>query len=215
MENTKFSSIEEAVEQLKNGGLIIVSDDEGRENEGDLIGLAANVTPENINFMIKNARGLVCMPIEEKLATKLGLKKMVKNNTELNETAFTISMNGEYEKTGVTTGISAFDRAATIHQAMEQDVKAEDFVHPGHTFPLIAKSGGVLERTGHTEAAIDLAKLAGMEPGGVICEIVKEDGHMARQPELFEMAEKYDLPYITVKNLVKYLKEAKSKMTVA
>lgn len=215
MKSTKFSSIEEAVEQLKNGGLIIVSDDEGRENEGDLIGLAANITPESLNFMIKEARGLVCMPIEENLANKLGLRKMVKHNTETNGTAFTISMDGEYEKTGVTTGISAFDRAATIRQAMQSDVKASDFVHPGHTFPLIAKNGGVLERTGHTEAAIDLAKLANATPGGVICEIVKEDGHMARQPELFEMAAKFNLPYITVKELVSYLKEDQVSETVA
>ncbi|MHC9531980.1 3,4-dihydroxy-2-butanone-4-phosphate synthase [Dellaglioa sp. BT-FLS60] len=207
MTESKFSSIEVAVNQLKDGGLIIVSDDEGRENEGDLIGLAANITPENLNFIIKQARGLVCMPLESDLAKKLGLHKMVQNNTEINETAFTISMDGAYDKTGVTTGISAYDRATTIRQAMKPDVQASDFVHPGHTFPLIAKAGGVLERTGHTEAAVDLAKLAGFTPGGVICEIVSEDGHMARQPELIKLSEKFNLPYITIKQLVTYLKK--------
>lgn len=202
----EFDSIERAIEVLKAGGLIIVSDDESRENEGDIVGLAETITPDGLNFMITEARGLVCMPISQEIAKKLELNQMVDNNTESHGTAFTVSIDGEYTKTGVTTGISAFDRAATINKVVEKGATKKDFVQPGHVFPLVAKSRGVLERVGHTEAAVDLAILAGKAAAGVICEIIKPDGNMARQDYLFEMADKFKLPFITIDSLVEYCK---------
>ncbi|MDN6900203.1 3,4-dihydroxy-2-butanone-4-phosphate synthase [Oenococcus sicerae] len=209
-----YSTIEQAVQQLKDGGLIIIADNEGRENEGDLLGVGSKMTPENVNFMITHARGLLCTPISAELAEKLALKPMVENNTEINNTAFTISLDGNHEATGVTTGISAFDRSATIRQLAKTDVKASDFVHPGHSFPLVAVTGGTLQRDGHTEAAVDLAKLAGETAVGAICEIVLPDGHMARQDYLEEMSEKFNLPFITIKQLVAYLKKQTDKASI-
>ncbi|EHN58770.1 3,4-dihydroxy-2-butanone-4-phosphate synthase [Oenococcus kitaharae] len=210
-----YSTIDEAVKQLKAGGLIIISDDERRENEGDLLGIGSQMTPQNVNFMITQARGLLCTPISAEIADKLALKPMVEHNTEINATAFTISLDGSHEATGVTTGISAFDRSATIMQLAKSDAKASDFVHPGHSFPLVAAAGGTLERQGHTEAAVDLAKLAGEPAVGAICEIVLPDGHMARQDYLAEMAEKFHLPFITIQELVAYLKDKASSKSLA
>lgn len=201
----KFSSIEEAVNELKNGKMIIVVDDEGRENEGDLVIPAEIACGENINFMIKHARGLLCAPVDIKIAEKLGLSPMVENNTDNHETAFTVSV--DYKDT--TTGISAFERAETIKKLAESE-RTLDFRRPGHVFPLIAKKNGVLERTGHTEASVDLVKLAGYEGAAAICEIIKDDGTMARRDDLFEFAEKYDLKIVTIADLIKYRLENES-----
>jgi 3,4-dihydroxy 2-butanone 4-phosphate synthase/GTP cyclohydrolase II len=183
--------------------MVVVVDDEDRENEGDLLMAAEKVDKEAINFMIKEARGLVCTPIEEVLSEKLDLKMMVKNNTETHGTAFTVSV----DHTDVTTGISAQERALTIQKLIAPAAKAEDFMRPGHIFPLVAKKGGVLRRAGHTEAAVDLARLAGLKPAGVICEIIKEDGEMGRLPFLKEFAQKHDLKLISIEDLINYRKE--------
>lgn len=180
----KFNRIEEAIEDIKNGKMVIVVDDEHRENEGDLVVAAEFANPEIINFMSKHGRGLICLPITEKRAKELNLPYMVENNTDLHKTAFTISI--DYKDT--STGISAYDRALTIKKVISLDVKPEDFKRPGHIFPLVAKEGGVLEREGHTEAAVDLARLSGLYPAGVICEIINDDGRMARVPDLMEFA---------------------------
>lgn len=193
-------SIEEALSDLKKGKPVIVVDDEDRENEGDFIALAENVTAEMINFMITHGKGLVCVPIEEKLAEKLELPLMVKNTDDPFHTAFTVSI--DYKEAG--TGISAKDRALTVQKMLEENAKPSDFMRPGHIFPLIAKEGGVLTRPGHTEAAVDLAKLCGAFPSGVICEIIKEDGTMARLPDLEKIAEKLDLKLITIADLIAY-----------
>jgi len=198
-----FDSVEKALGVLREGGLVIVSDDEDRENEGDLVGVAELITPESINFMITEGKGLVCMPISEEIAKNLELPQMVEKNTEMLGTAFTISIDATPEY-GVTTGISAWDRAKTIRTAIDEKTVPKDLVRPGHIFPLVAKEGGVLERTGHTEAATDLAKMAGYKPAGVIVEIILEDGNMARQPDLFEMKEKFNIPYITIEDLKRY-----------
>ncbi|MCP3027492.1 bifunctional 3,4-dihydroxy-2-butanone-4-phosphate synthase/GTP cyclohydrolase II [Halobacillus sp. A5] len=195
-----FDSIEKALEHLKQGKMVIVCDDEDRENEGDLIGLAEYASPEMINFMISKARGLVCTPITAELAEKLELLPMVGTNTDPNQTAFTVSIDHK----STTTGISADERALTIRELLNKDIAAGDFQKPGHIFPLIAKEGGVLRRAGHTEAAVDLAVLAGAEPAGVICEIIKDDGTMARVPDLREMADEYDIPMITIADLIQY-----------
>lgn len=195
-----FSSIEEAVKDLKNKKMIIVVDDEGRENEGDLVIPAENVTGHDINFMITHAKGLVCAPIEEKIANKLKLNPMVENNTDNHETAFTCSV--DFKDT--TTGISPFERAETIRRLVDEDSTPSDFRRPGHVFPLIAKRRGVLDRKGHTEASVDLAKIAGFKGAAVICEIVKEDGTMARRDDLFVFAKKYDLKIVTIEDLIKY-----------
>lgn len=198
----KFSSIEEALNDLKEGKMIIVVDDEGRENEGDLVIPAEMATGENINFMIKYARGLVCAPIEEEIAVKLGLDPMVKNNTDNHETAFTVSVDHK----DTTTGISAFERAYTINK-LATSIERLDFRRPGHIFPLIAKKNGVLERVGHTEASIDLAKLAGFKGAAAICEIVKDDGTMARRDDLREFAKEHNFKIVTIEALIKYRKE--------
>jgi 3,4-dihydroxy 2-butanone 4-phosphate synthase / GTP cyclohydrolase II len=195
-----FNSIEEALEDLKNGKVIIVCDDEDRENEGDFIALAEKATPEVINLMATHGRGLICVPIEEELAQKLELLPMVARNTDPHGTAFTVSIDHKNS----TTGISAFERSDTILQMLKPETKAADFKRPGHIFPLIAKKGGVLKRAGHTEAAVDLAMLSGAEPAGVICEIMNEDGSMARVPELKEIAEKLNVKLITIKDLIEY-----------
>jgi len=196
-------TIEEAITDLKNGKPVIVIDDEDRENEGDLIALTEKVTPDVINFMITHARGLVCTPIETELAKKLDFPLMVERNSDPMGTAFTVSIDHK----DTSTGISAGDRAKTIHALMDADAKPADFKRPGHVFPLIAKEGGVLVRPGHTEAAVDLAKLSGAFPSGVICEIIKDDGTMARLPDLEVMSEKFDLKLITIENLIAYRKK--------
>lgn len=198
----KFNTIEEAIEDIKNGKMIIVIDDPNRENEGDLLMAAEHITGEAINFMTKFGRGLVCMPIEEERIRQLKIPQMVENNTDNHETAFTASI--DYVET--TTGISAFDRALTIKKAITS-YNELDFRKPGHVFPLVAKSGGVLERTGHTEAAVDLAKLAGLRPAGVICEIMNDDGTMARTSELIKFSNRHQLSIITIEDLVKYRME--------
>lgn len=195
-----FDLIEEAIEDLKNGKIVIVCDDEDRENEGDFIALADYASQEVINFMVTNGRGLVCVPIEEELAEQLDLSPMVAKNTDNHETAFTVSI--DYQTT--TTGISANERSLTIRKMLDPTSKPADFRRPGHVFPLIAKKGGVLQRAGHTEAAVDLARLSGGKPAGVICEIMNEDGTMARVPELRKIADKFGLKLITIKDLIQY-----------
>jgi 3,4-dihydroxy 2-butanone 4-phosphate synthase/GTP cyclohydrolase II len=195
-----FASIEEAVEDLKAGKVIIVVDDEDRENEGDFIGLGEKVTPEMINFMAKEGRGLICVPITEEKARQLDLKMMTNQNTDSLGTAFTVSI----DHVSTRTGISAFERAKTVQEIVNDDTTQYDFKKPGHIFPLIAKEGGVLKRAGHTEAAVDLAKLAGAKPVGVICEIMNEDGTMARVPQLKEIAERFHLKMITIQDLIAF-----------
>lgn len=195
----KFNTIEEALEDIKEGKIVIVVDDEDRENEGDLLMAAECVTPEAINFMATYGRGLICMPIDEEKAKVLNLHPMVENNTDKHETAFTVSI----DHINTTTGISAYERAFTIQKVLK-DSEPLDFRRPGHIFPLIAKSGGVLKRVGHTEAAVDLSRLAGLEPAGVICEIMSKDGTMARTTELMEFAKKHNLKIITIADLVDY-----------
>jgi 3,4-dihydroxy 2-butanone 4-phosphate synthase / GTP cyclohydrolase II len=195
-----FHSIEEAVEDLKAGKIVIVVDDEDRENEGDFVALAEGITAESINFMVTHGRGLVCTPISEEIAVKLDLSPMVAANTDSHGTAFTISV----DHVSTTTGISAQERAATVRELVNEDSVPSDFKRPGHIFPLIGKTGGVLRRAGHTEAAIDLAKMAGSKSAGVICEIMKEDGTMARVPELVELAKQHNMKLITIKDLITY-----------
>ncbi|HTO16538.1 MAG TPA: bifunctional 3,4-dihydroxy-2-butanone-4-phosphate synthase/GTP cyclohydrolase II [Edaphocola sp.] len=203
-----MNTIEEALEDLKRGKLIIVVDDEDRENEGDFVTTAKNVTPEVINFMSKYGRGLICAPITEERAESLQLNMMVENNTVLHQTPFTVSV--DLIGNGCTTGISAHDRAKTVQALIDPHTKPQDLGRPGHIFPLKAKAGGVLRRAGHTEATVDLARLAGMEPAGVLVEIMNDDGTMARLPELKEIAKKYDLKIITIKDLIAYRLEKES-----
>ncbi len=195
-----FHSIEEAVADLKEGKIVIVVDDEDRENEGDFVALAEGITPETINFMATHGRGLVCTPISEEIALKLDLSPMVVANTDSHGTAFTISV----DHISTTTGISAQERASTVRELVNADSLPSDFKRPGHIFPLIGKNGGVLRRAGHTEAAIDLAQMAGSKSAGVICEIMKEDGTMARVPELVELAKQHNMKLITIKDLITY-----------
>lgn len=198
----KLNSIEEAIEEIKAGKVIIVVDDEDRENEGDFIAAAEMVTPEMINFMATHGRGLICTPLTEKRCEELELNLMVTNNTVLHETQFTVSV--DLIGHGCTTGISVHDRAKTIKALVSPETKPADLGRPGHIFPLRAKKGGVLRRTGHTEAAIDLAKLAGLQPAGILVEILNEDGSMARLPQLVEVAKKFDLKIISIEQLVQY-----------
>jgi 3,4-dihydroxy 2-butanone 4-phosphate synthase / GTP cyclohydrolase II len=197
-----LNSIESAIEDIKTGKLVIVVDDEDRENEGDFITASANVTPEVINFMSKYGRGLICVPLLEDRCDELGLELMVNNNTALHETAFTVSV--DLLGHGCTTGISAHDRAKTVQALIDPSTKPEDLGRPGHIFPLGAKKGGVLRRAGHTEATVDLARLAGFEPSGVLVEIMNDDGSMARLPELKEMARRFDFKIISIKDLIEY-----------
>ena len=198
----KLITIEEAIEDIKQGKIVIVVDDENRENEGDFIAAAEKVTPEMINFMTQHGRGLLCAPLLEKRCKELGLDMMVENNTVLHHTQFTVSIDLKGE--GCTTGISVFDRAKTIKALVKPETKPEDFGRPGHIFPLKAKEGGVLRRTGHTEAAVDLARLAGLEPAGILIEILNEDGSMARLPQLVKVAEKHNLKIISIEGLIAY-----------
>ena len=199
----EFSKIEEAISDIERGKFVIVVDDEHRENEGDLVLAASKVTADKINYMIKNARGLVCMPIIRERLEQLNIPAMV-NHNEINRCMFSISVD---YKNGTTTGISPTDRASTIKALVDEKSKSEDFVKPGHLFPLIYKEGGVLTREGHTEASVDLVRLAGLYPAAVICEIINEDGSMAKLPDLFEFSKKHNnMKIITIESLVDYVK---------
>lgn len=200
--NIRLDSIHDAIEAIKKGEVVIVVDDEDRENEGDFICAADCITPEIINFMATHGRGLICTPLDENRAAELDLEMMVKTNTAMHETAFTVSI--DLIGHGCTTGISAYDRATGIKKLTDPQTKASDYARPGHIFPLKAKTGGVLRRTGHTEAAIDLARLAGFNPAGVLVEILNEDGSMARLPQLAKIAQKFNLKIISIKDLVAY-----------
>ena len=201
----KLNSIESAIKDIRDGKIVIVVDDKNRENEGDFLASAELVTPEIINFMATHGRGLICAPITENISKRLGLNLMVGTNTDPQDTAFTVSI--DLKGNGVTTGISASDRAITIRALIDRKTKANQFSKPGHVFPLVAKNGGVLRRTGHTEAAIDLPRLAGLKPAGVIVEIMNEDGSMARVPDLIKVASKFSLKIISIEDLVAYRME--------
>lgn len=205
-----FSKIEDAIEDIKNGKLVVVVDDESRENEGDLIMAAEVATYENINFMATMGRGLICAPVTPEIAMDLGLHPMVTNSTDPHGTAFTVSIDHKSN----TTGISVEDRLNTVKALCHKESRPSDFRRPGHIFPLIAKAGGVVERPGHTEAAVDLAKLAGLKPVGVIVEILNDDGTMARVPDLIKFAEKYDLKLITIEALIRYRREKELKVSI-
>src|SRR6058998_4140209 len=198
-----FSAVEQAIADVRAGKLVIVADDERRENEGDLIGAAETVTADMINFMATYARGLICMPLTPERCQALGLPQMTEHNNESHETAFTISIDAA-ARFGVTTGISAADRAATVRVAIDPSTVPSDLRRPGHVFPLRARPGGVLQRVGQTEASIDLARLAGLNPAGVVCEIMKDDGTMARVPDLIEFCARHDLRLVTVADLIEY-----------
>ncbi len=197
----QFNTVEEAIDAVRKGEMIIVTDDPGRENEGDLLMAAEKVTPQAINFMAKHGRGLICLPATAERLAELNIEPMVGNSTAHLETAYAVSIDA---KDKVSTGISVHDRANTILKFIDEDAKHSDFMRPGHVFPLRAVDGGVLRRAGHTEAAVDLAKLAGLKPAGVICEILNEDGTMARVPELLEFASKHQLKIITIADLIRY-----------
>lgn len=197
----KPASVDQAIRAVKAGKLIIIVDDEDRENEGDLMVAAEKVTPEIINFMSKHGRGLICLPLTKNRLKELDIPLMVHDNTAPYETAFTISIDA---KKGVSTGISAYDRAKTVLTAIDTKTQPSDLTKPGHIFPLQAKDGGVLERSGQTEAAIDITRLAGLKPAGVICEIMNEDGTMARMPQLEEFAQTHNIPILTIANLIKH-----------
>ena len=202
---TKLNSIPEAIKDIKKGKVIIVVDDENRENEGDFICAAEKVTPKLVNFMAKNGRGLICVPLTEQRCSALQLDKMVSNNTDPLGTAFTVSV--DLRGGGITTGISASDRSKTIKALVKPETLPHNLSRPGHIFPLIAKEGGVLRRTGHTEAAVDFSRLAGLNPGGVLCEIMDDNGKMARLPELIKLANKFKLKIVSIEDLVAYRME--------
>lgn len=202
MSKILLNTIEEAIESIKRGEIIIVVDDENRENEGDFVAAAEVISPEKINFMATHGRGLICTPLTEKKCKKLKLDRMVNSTSDPMDTAFTVSV--DYKGKDITTGISAADRSRTIRAMIDKKTRAMDLTRPGHVFPLIAKDGGVLRRTGHTEAAIDFARLAGFEPAGVIVEIMNEDGSMARLPELLKVSKKFDLKIVSIEDLVAY-----------
>ncbi len=207
MSDRFFHTIEEAIEEIRNGRIIIVCDDEDRENEGDFVMAAEMVTPEAINLMATHGKGLICAPITRQRAFELNLDRMVLDNTDAMGTAFTISVDS---REGTTTGISASDRSRTIRDLIKAETRPADFRRPGHIFPLIAVDGGVLRRAGHTEAAVDLARMAGLEPAGVICEIMNEDGSMARVTDLWEVADRFGMKFVTIKDLIAYRMEHES-----
>lgn len=207
----QYNTIEEAVEALRNGEIILVTDDENRENEGDMICAAEFATTENVNFMASYAKGLICMPMDESLCRKLNLPQMAVDNTDNHSTAFTISIDG----VDTTTGISAVERSMTAMACVRDDAKPEDFRRPGHMFPLQARPGGVLQRDGHTEATVDLMKIAGLKPCGLCCEIMREDGTMMRSPEIAEMAKKWNMKFITIKELQEYRRRTEMQITRA
>jgi len=200
----RFAAIDEAIEEIKNGKMVVVVDDADRENEGDIIMASEKVKPEHVNFITREARGMLCVAITDERAAELELDFMVNNNTGLYKTPFTVTVDFI---PGTTTGISAHDRASTIRAIIDEKVKAEDFARPGHIFPLIAKKGGVLRRAGHTEAAVDLARLAGLTPSGILCEIMHEDGSMARVNQLQDFCKKHNLKMITIADLIEYRRE--------
>src|SRR3989338_8570832 len=214
-----FNTVQEAIDAVKAGEIVIVADDEDRENEGDLVIAAEKITPEAVNFMSKEGRGLICLALDEEIANKLDLREMTNKNTSNFGTAFTVTIDA-HTRFGVTTGISAHDRAKTIQIAMSNSSKPNDLVSPGHIFPLVAKRGGVLKRVGQTEASVDLARLAGLKPAGVICEVLNEDGSMARRHDLLRFARKHNLKFISVAQLISYrlkkerfvIREAKAKL---
>lgn len=206
MTNYKFNTIEEAIEDIRKGKMIVVVDDEDRENEGDLVIAAEKVTPHIINFMVKNGGGLICLPLTLERLEELHIERMVAKNTDPNKTAFTVSIDASE----CTTGISAHERALTVKKALDPKATAKDFTRPGHIFPIEYKEGGVLVRAGHTEASIDLAKLAGLYPAGVICEIMNEDGTMARVPELMKYVKKHNLKFITIADLIIHRRKAET-----
>lgn len=206
-----LNTIEEALFELKSGKIVIVVDDENRENEGDLVVLAEHATPENINFMATFGRGLICTPITEERAKKLELPAMVVNNTDNHQTAFTVSV----DHIDTTTGISAYERSVTILQMINEDAAPSHFRRPGHVFPLVAKANGVLERRGHTEAAVDLARACGSYPAGVICEIMGDDGEMLRLDGLLEFADQHGLKIISIEDLVSYFEEHASNILIS
>ena len=202
MKDLKLNKIEDAIDAIKKGEIIIVVDNENRENEGDFIAAAEMINSSMINFMAKYGRGLICVPMSEKLCNKLDLKKMVPNNTDPFETAFTVSV--DLKGNGVTSGISAADRAKTVLALVDNKTKPGDLTRPGHVFPLIAREGGVLRRTGHTEASIDFSRLAGLKSAGVLCEIMNDDGTMSRLPELIKVAKKFNLKIVSIEDLIAY-----------
>ena len=206
-----FNTIEEALEDIREGRMILVVDDEDRENEGDLLMAAEKVTPESVNFMATYGRGMICVPMTEENARRLELDLMVERNTESMKTAFTVTVDHKSS----TTGISAFERANTIKELANPASVSSDFTRPGHIFPLIAREGGVLKRSGHTEAAVDLARMAGLHPAGVICEVMNDDGTMARVPQLFEFAKMHGLKIITIEELIKYRRKNEKLVTAA
>lgn len=206
-----FNSIEDAIQDLKSGKLVVVVDDEGRENEGDLVGIAETISYESINFMATYGRGLICVPITEKRAEELNLPQMVQKNSDTHGTAFTVSVDSLI---GTTTGISIGDRLKTIQDLGKNAISGLEFKRPGHIFPLVAKTNGVIQRDGHTEAAVDLARLSGFSPAGVICEILKDDGTMARVPDLIEFCKKHNLKLITIKDLIDYRKKVEFQTTL-
>jgi 3,4-dihydroxy 2-butanone 4-phosphate synthase/GTP cyclohydrolase II len=207
LSDRSFHTIEEAIEEIRNGRIIIVCDDEDRENEGDFVMAAEMVTPEAVNLMATHGKGLICAPITRQRAFELNLDRMVLDNTDAMGTAFTISVDS---REGTTTGISASDRSRTIRDLIKAETRPADFRRPGHIFPLIAVDGGVLRRAGHTEAAVDLARMAGLEPAGVICEIMNEDGSMARVTDLWEVADRFGMKFVTIKDLIAYRMEHES-----
>ncbi|NIM19628.1 MAG: bifunctional 3,4-dihydroxy-2-butanone-4-phosphate synthase/GTP cyclohydrolase II [Candidatus Latescibacteria bacterium] len=210
-ETAEFCTVDEAVEIIKRGEILIVVDDEERENEGDMIFAAEKVTPERVNFLTKHARGLICLALTSQRSNELGLRPMVEENTSKLGTSFTVSID---LIKGTTTGISAFDRTATVKAAVDPEAKAEDFARPGHIFPLCAVDEGVLRRAGHTEAAVDLARLAGLYPAGVLCEIMDEDGHMARLPKLREVARKHGMKIVTIQDLIEYRRQSEKHISL-
>ena len=199
----QYNTIEEAIKALQGGRIILVTDDADRENEGDFICAAQFATTENINFMATHAKGLICMPMSEEICNRLQFPQMVRNNTDNHETAFTVSI----DHVDTTTGISAYERGITARKVVEHDAKPEDFRRPGHMFPLLAKKNGLFERLGHTEATVDLMRLAGLEECGLCCEIMREDGTMMRSTELAQLATKWDIPFITIKDILNYRKQ--------
>ena len=207
MSEFKLNSIEEALEDIRQGKMYILVDDPDRENEGDICMAAEYVTPEAINFMAKEARGLICLTLTNERADKLGFAPMVQDNTCTFQTAFTVSIDASE---GITTGISAFDRYKTIKDSTLSEARPEDFVRPGHIFPLRARDGGVIERAGQTEGSVDLSRLAGLQPSGIICEIMNEDGSMSRMPELIEFAKKHQLKIVTIRDLIEYRMQKES-----
>jgi len=208
--NFKFASISSALKDIQKGKMVVVIDDADRENEGDIIMASEKVMPDDVNFITREARGMLCVAITEKRAEALELGYMVNENTALHQTPFTVTVDYKH---GTTTGISTFDRASTIQAIVDEKTKAEDFARPGHISPLIARKGGVLRRAGHTEAAVDLARLAGLKPSGILCEIMNEDGSMARVPQLAEFCEKHHLKLITISDLIEYRRKSEKLVT--